>query len=171
MGDFENPEAHLGLQRPLVKIRDIQANRIIERTPTNVPDFIAVSGLTNKNVSLLTRFRAGQPFPGEAPLTWTINGENGEIRLIARGGTTLHASAYSEPVTIEIHDFETDRVEEIDWKWETWQEELPMIARSIGMVYEKFADEDKVGLAAFEDALIRHQQLEGFLDKWHASRK
>lgn len=176
LGDFQNPQAHLSLQRPLVKIRDNQTNKIVETVESNVPDFMVVSGhlpeskVANRNATLLTRFRRGQPFPDEPPLIWTINGEKGELRLTALGGTALHASAYSAPVTIEVHDFETDKVEKVNWGWESWQEELPMVARSIGMVYEKFADGEKTGVASFEDALVRHQQLEGFLSEWNTQR-
>lgn len=141
-----------------------------------MPDLIVISGnlpeskFAEKDASVLTRFRRGQPFPDEPPLVWTVNGERGELRLIATGGTTLHASAYSAPVTIELHDFETDKVEQVSWDWETWQAELPMISRSIGMVYERLANGDNTGIASFEDALVRHRQLEGFLSNWNAQK-
>lgn len=176
LGDFQNPHAHLSLQRPLVKIRDNQTNKVVETVSSNVPDLMVISGslseskVAKKDASLLTRFRRGQSFPAEPPLVWTINGEKGELRLTAVGGTALHASAYSAPVNIELHDFETDKVEQLDWDWESWQAELPMVARSIGMIYEKFAEGNQIGVASFEDALVRHQQLEGFLSQWNAQR-
>lgn len=176
MGDLQNPQAQLNLQRPLVKLRDNETNKIVETTESNVPDFIVISGqlpeskISSKDATLLTRFRRGQPFPGETPLVWTVNGEKGELRLTALGGTALHAHAYSSPVTIEVHDFETDKFEKVDWDWEPWQAELPVVARSIGKVYDKFAAGEKTGVASFEDALVRHQQLEGFLSDWNAQK-
>lgn len=177
LGNFRNPKAHLALQRPQLKIRDNQLDKIVETVKSDVPDLIIVSGslsesdVASKDASLLTRFRRGQPFPGEPPLVWTINGEKGELRLTATGGTTLHASAYSAPVTIEVHDFEKDQVSEVKWDWEDWQAELPMVSRSIGKIYERLADGNNAGVASFEDALVRHQQLEGFLKEWKGQRE
>jgi hypothetical protein len=41
---------------------------------------------------------------------------------------------------LEVRDFATDEVDRIEWRWERWQEELPQMARSIGVIYEAFAD-------------------------------
>lgn len=163
-------KAHLRVQRPEVKLRDPQTKELVDTKTSNVPDLIVLtssllqSKTVEKDASILFRFRRGQPFSGEPALVWTINGEKGEIRLVAQVGTTLHASAYSGPVTIGVHDFETDTVEEVEWSWEDWQAELPMLARSIGKVYDIFAAEGTV--PTFENALQRHQQLEGLLSEW-----
>lgn len=125
-----------------------------------------------KDAAVSIRFRRGQPFPGEPPLLITIAGEKGEIRLRGYGGTALNASAYDEPVIIEVHDFETDKVEEVEWKWHAWQEEneIPIIGRSIAAVYDRFASGETEGLVTFSDALKRHEQLEGMLEEWDTDR-
>lgn len=115
---------------------------------------------------MLFRFRRGQPFLGEPPLSWTINGEKGEIRLQAFGGSSLHAGSYDAPVTIEIHDFATDQVQKIEWGWQSWQEELPVVGRSVGLLYERFADGVAEGQPTFETALVRHEQLAKVLAGW-----
>jgi hypothetical protein len=112
----------------------------------------------------LLRFRRGQTFKGDPALVWTIQGTNGEIRLTAKDGTTLHASAYSGPVTIQVHDFATDTVEDVSWEWADWQEELPILARSVGEVYERFASGNGSVLASFDEAGVRHHQLNKLLD-------
>jgi hypothetical protein len=42
---------------------------------------------------------------------------------------------------------------------------LPLVGRSIAALYEAFADGDQ-GYPTFEDALGRHEQLEGMLAAW-----
>ncbi|KAF4989955.1 hypothetical protein FGRMN_8797 [Fusarium graminum] len=176
LGDITNFKSRLHNQRPNVRVRDSSTNEITSTTTSNVPDIIFATGslkeskIAQKDASVLIRFRRGQPFPGEPHLTITINGEKGEIRLRVLGGTALHATSYSKPVVIEVHDFETDSVEEVQWKWQDWQEGLPIVARSVANVYDSFANADEEGLVSFEDALLRHEQLEGLLKEWDADR-
>ncbi|RSL48632.1 hypothetical protein CEP54_012826 [Fusarium duplospermum] len=171
LGDISNFKSRLHLQRPNVKVRDLATNKI-ETVKSNVPDLIFATGtlkgseISQEGASVLIRFRRGQPFPGEAPLVSTINGEKGEIRLRAEGGTSLHANSYNEPVTIEVDDFETGKVDQVAWHWEDWQKELPLISRSVAAVYERFAKDNRKGLVSFDDALVRHEQLDGLLREW-----
>ena len=140
---------------------------------SNVPDlfsfssYLPASATVHEKASLLVNFRRGQPFPGEPSLHWSINGEKGEVRLISKDSSALHV--FTEPVKIEVHDFETGKVESVEWSWEDWQAELPMPSRSVGKVYEAFAAGDESGLATFADALTRHKQLEEQLSKWSAN--
>jgi hypothetical protein len=97
---------------------------------------------------------------------WTINGEKGEIRLTAEGGTTLHADAHAASVVIEVHDLQTNEVSRVDWQWQPWQLELPISARSTGMLYEAFAEPGNLQYPTFDDALVRHKQLDAMLSKW-----
>ncbi|RSL70089.1 hypothetical protein CEP53_002009 [Fusarium sp. AF-6] len=172
LGDIGNFKSRLHLQRPNVKVRDLATNKIIDTVKSNVPDLIFATGTlkesatSQEGASVLIRFRRGQPFPGEPPLVFTINGEKGEIRLRAEGGTSLHANSYDEPVTIEVDDFETGKVEQVTWQWEDWQEELPVISRSVAAVYERFAGDGRKGLVSFDGALLRHGQLDGLLRAW-----
>ncbi|KAL6360052.1 hypothetical protein LRP88_05750 [Fusarium phalaenopsidis] len=172
LGDIGNFKSRLHLQRPNVKLRDLATNKIIETVKSDVPDLIFATGTlkesetSQEGASVLIRFRRGQPFPGEAPLAFTINGEKGEIRLKAEGGTSLHANSYDAPVTIEVDDFETGKVEKIVWQWQDWQKELPVVSRSVATVYEKFAEGDRKGLVSFYDALLRHEQLNELLREW-----
>ena len=169
IGEAADAHGHFQLQRPYVKIRN-QSGDIVETVRSNVPDLILTtttlqeSATVQRGAVLFTRFRRGQPFPGEPALVWTINGEKGELRIVARGGTALHANAYTDEVTFEIHNFETDEVQPVEWSWQPWQEELPYIARSVGALYEAFADgRTGVDYPSFKDALRRHEQLENLL--------
>jgi predicted dehydrogenase len=142
-----------------------------------VPDLILATGrlsespTAQKDAAVLVRFRRGQPFPGSPHLSITITGEKGEIRVQVFTGTTLHgASAYEKPVVIEVHDFEKDVVEHVEWKWEEWQQDIPLLARGVAAVYEAFAKGEEDGLVSFEEALKRHEQLEGLLGQWDEDR-
>ncbi|RGP80264.1 hypothetical protein FLONG3_1565 [Fusarium longipes] len=178
VGDVTNIKSRLHSQRPNVRIRDTTSNEIVRTVKTNVPDITFATGTlkesqtVQKDAAVSIRFRRGQPFPGEPPLIITINGEKGEIRLRGFGGTALNAAGYSEPVIIEVHDFETDTVEKVEWKWNEWQEEndIPIIGRSIAAIYEQFANGKEEQLVSFEEALKRHEQLEEMLKQWDAEK-
>ena len=72
-------------------------------------------------------------------------------------------------MTIEVHDFETDEVTSEEWKWGSWQEELPLVARSIAVLYELFAAGDVSQYVTFDVALKRHEQLNSILEKFPPS--
>lgn len=161
-----------------MKLRDPATNTIVKTVTSDVPDLITVtasmsgSAVAQKGASLLVRFRRGQQFKGEPALTWHINCEKGEIRLTAPSGTSLHANSYSEPVTIEVHDFQTDEIRNVQWEWPEWEEELdlPIVGRSVAKLYDLFHAEAVEGFPRtypnFSDAFKRHEQLDTLLASW-----
>lgn len=166
LGDVENIKANLTLQRPLTKIKDAATQEIIGTKTSDVPDLIVLSAslpespTVQDKASILFRCRRGQAFKGEAPMVWTVSGEKGELRLVAWGGPAINALSYSAPLTIEVHDFATDEVENIEWSFDSWQNELPVFARNVAKMYDNFADGKSADVPTIEDALKRHQQLE-----------
>lgn len=98
---------------------DPSTNEIIDRMTSDVPDLLSVHGalapspLTAPNATVSLLFRRGQPFPGTPPLVWTINCERGEIQLVSPSGTGLQASSANN-VSIQVHYFDTDQVENIE---------------------------------------------------------
>ncbi|KAJ6437445.1 oxidoreductase family protein [Purpureocillium lavendulum] len=191
LGDMDDIQTRLQLQRPDVKLCDPATRQVTETTRSNVPDLIIATGTLSASAaaaaaaaaaassgagaaqpgaSVLISYRRGQPFAGSPGLVWTINGERGEIRLTAAGGPTLQSSAYTEPVTIEVHDFMSDEVETVDWAWEPWQEELPIPGRNIAQLYENFAEGRRdASTPSAEDALKRQRQIEEILAPWAAT--
>ncbi|KAL7939285.1 hypothetical protein V8C35DRAFT_286226 [Trichoderma chlorosporum] len=172
LGDVRGIQSHLQLQRPNVILRDASTKADVETVKSNVPDLIIINGtlaasqIAAEGANVLFRYRRGQQFPGEPALLWTINGEKGEIRLQAFGGSSLHASSYNAPVTIEVHDFASDQVQKVDWSWQSWQEDLALVGRSVGVLYDKFADGVVEGAPSFETALVRHEQIATVLAGW-----
>ncbi|KAH8665393.1 hypothetical protein BGZ61DRAFT_431276 [Ilyonectria robusta] len=171
LGDAQDIGSRLQLQRPEVGLTSSKTGTVVETVKSDVPDLVFVTAQLGDNVhvqdraSLLVRYRQGQPFPGEPRLVWTINGEKGEIKLTAEGGTTPRTLA-SRPIKILLHDFATDHVEEVGWSWEPWQAELPAATRGVAGLYEAFARGDSTAYPDFEHALKRHEQLEEMLCGW-----
>jgi hypothetical protein len=54
----------------------------------------------------------------------------------------LHAFAQTEAVRLEACDFVTGEVEEIEWRWDALQTELPLLCRGVAASYKVFADAD-----------------------------
>jgi hypothetical protein len=181
VGEAIDVHSRLQLQRPEMKLRDKATNSIVKTVKSDVPDLLTVTGslsgseVTQEGASLLVRFRRGQQFKGEPALTWHINCEKGELRLTSPSGTSIHADSYSDPVTIEVHDFATDEVRDIHWEWPRWEEEagLPTVGRSVAKLYDAFYAEAVEGgprmYPNFSDAVERHEQLAGLLASWGAA--
>lgn len=167
LGEVTDPKHASHLRIPEVSIRDASGT-ITETVKSNVPDLVVISGAlpgsphVSRGANLTLRFRRGEPFKSEPGLVWTIEGDKGELRLIAPSGPAINAMAYAEPVTIEVHDYATNEVKPVEWSWYDWQEELPIASRNIGALYEVFADGGEY--PTFQDAVKRHEQIEQFLD-------
>jgi len=170
----ETVHSHLQLQRPDVKIRDPKTNNITETVRSTVPDLLSIHGnlepsaTTAQSATLSVLFRRGQPFPGTPVVTWMINCEHGEIRLVSPTGMALEASKEEDPVTIQVHWFDGDRVEDVPWEWSAEDKELPVMARSVFRTLEAWADGKDAGdgWVDVEDAAKRASLIESFLAKW-----
>ncbi|EPE05174.1 oxidoreductase family protein [Ophiostoma piceae UAMH 11346] len=180
------------LQRPDVHVRRATADgssETVEIKKANVPDLIAVLGRLSPlavpgakapspyldgSATLSVRLRRGEPFLGQPAYVWTINGEKGEIRLVAESGPSTQAfgggnnNTGPSAINVEVHDFETNKVTTVPWEWQDWQSALTSVpARNIGSVYEALlahGDADPAHEhATFADALARQEQLESYL--------
>lgn len=87
------------------------------------------------------------------------------MRLVSPSGISLQAAAYDEPVTIQLYDFNTDKVENVSWEWSRLQEEVPVRARTVMGCLYAFADgfKEGEGWVGIEDAARRAEQIEGWL--------
>lgn len=175
LGEFQNIQGNLQIQRPAVKLRDPASGNIVDTIESDVPDLFLVnaklggSAVAKEGAAVSLYYRRGQPFKGEPAFRWSINGEKGELRLLSPSGPSLNASSYSQPVTIEVHDFDTDEIVSEEWKWSRWQEELPLPSRSIAGLYELFAAGDVSQYVTFDVALKRYEQLNDILEKFPPS--
>ncbi|KAF2267507.1 oxidoreductase family protein [Lojkania enalia] len=144
LGEFEDFESRMQIQRPIKKIIGADGQRTGTVEP-DVPDFLAIHGRLGKSkanvvdgATLVATFRHGHPFKDMPGLTWTVNGERGELKVQAPG-PYLMSDSYDGPISIQLHDHATDEVREMGWDWKDWQKELPIRARIIAEVYERYA--------------------------------
>ena len=76
--------------------------------------------------------------------------------------------ASDDEQSIQIHNFETDEVETVDWERRFL--ELPSPARVVAAMYEAFAEKTEK-YPDFERAVLRHRQIEEMLKKADDDRK
>lgn len=102
---------------------------------------------------------------------WTLNCTYGEIRLVSPSGISLQADAYHDPVSIQIHHYDTDKIEDVAWDWDEEQKEVPIRARAVQKVLYAFADskrssfeDEGSGWVDIDDAAARAAQLQSWLD-------
>ncbi|RMZ67576.1 oxidoreductase family [Pyrenophora seminiperda CCB06] len=159
------------IQRPNVGIRDPSTKKIVEQTTTDVPDLLSFQGKivpssrTATNATLSGYFRRGPPFPNTPALTWSINCEHGEIRITSVTSMSLQAFENDGPAAIQIHYFENDEVEEVEWDWSEMQKEVPILARDVMTCLYAFADgkNEEDGWVGIEDAANYARMINRFL--------
>jgi predicted dehydrogenase len=153
--EFSSFTAHLDLQRPHVPITN-HNGEFIETVTSNVPDRITVYGtLASSDIPIDVRYRRGQSFKGSPGFEWIVTGEVGEIKISGPGPSL---QALDLAYQIEVYDFEHDEVENV--KWEEKYPNLPVPARNVGRLYELFAKGDQTLYPDFDDAVLRHTELD-----------
>jgi hypothetical protein len=147
--------------------------QIVENATSDVPDLLSVhatitpSPLTVPNATLSFLFRRGQPFPGTPALAWTINCECGEIRVTSATSSAFPSSESDGPVVIQVHHFETNEVEDIDFDWSDLQKEVPIVSRDVMGCLFAFAEgkNEGDGWVGLEDAARYAQIIQTFLEE------
>ncbi|CAK5265995.1 unnamed protein product, partial [Mycena citricolor] len=172
LGEAVDVTSHLQLQRPVNRLRDVSTGAITGTSKSDVPDLMILTARLTESpsvvhdASFLFHFRRDTQFPGEPNLVWTITGERGEIRVTNEATSWLHMGPAG--ITVDLHDFETGRVERVGWNAESWPEDpdTPGAAKNIGLLYERFATGGEY--PTWEDAVRRHEQIDGLLAGWVA---
>ncbi|KAK3987988.1 hypothetical protein QBC44DRAFT_111790 [Cladorrhinum sp. PSN332] len=166
------------LQHPIQKLFDPATQEVVGTTKSDVPDLALVHGrlqeseTVQKDAVLSLQLRRGSPLPGDPALVWLIHGEKGAIRVVSPTSTAITIGSPSDPQEFEVFDYETEKMEKVEWEFADWQLELPHPARNIGAIYEEYAAVKENGGApkyqTFEQARKRHEQLDEPLSKWAA---
>ncbi|KAL4981262.1 hypothetical protein BDW68DRAFT_197315 [Aspergillus falconensis] len=155
LGNFASVQSLLANQRPSVKIVKADGSVLEETAKKTAPDHIMIQGTLESGAVFSATVRGGSPFKGSPGLVWSIYGEKAEIRI-------LGPSAFIEllgTTSIELHDFDTNVVEQIELKKGAFTEFGPM-NRNLARVYEAIAAGDKSVLCDFEGAVKRHEFIE-----------
>ncbi|ROT36470.1 oxidoreductase family protein [Sodiomyces alkalinus F11] len=146
LGEFDGFQARVQLRRPEIDVVDgFPTGNVVRKTATDVPDLVAVHGaLKGKDyvadrATLTAAIRSGPPFKGDPAFVWSIHGEKGEMQFTIPTGPYLQVGHEKGQVSVKVHDFATDTVEDVEWDWQDWQKELPLRARDVGELYERYA--------------------------------
>ena len=110
---------------------------------------------------------------------WTIAGDKGEILVTSPAGPYLHSDSYGESIVIQLHDHAADQVMDVPWDWKDWQKELPVRARSVAELYERYARASARGEAKpsipvdqdwprLRDAVVRLKELDDLFEQYDA---
>lgn len=122
---------------------------------------------TADDATLSFIFRRGQPFPGTPSVTWNLNFQYGEIKVESPTSGFFDADPSDEKkVTFQIHHYEDDKVEDVEWGWSTEQMALPLMARPVSSTLYAFADgcDAGDGWVSVEDAAKRAVLIERLLN-------
>lgn len=143
------------VQRPTITLVNPDDSIAQENVKKNTHDQIMLTGRYASGAVLSFHMRGGKPFKDGPGLVWRIYGEKGELSI--EGPSALIQVSY--PVTVKFHDFEKDEVVEVkeEEQGKEW-EEMPMMGRNIGRVYEAFAKGK--GYPNWDVALKRHQMID-----------
>ena len=172
LGEFVTSSWRSQIQRPQITITG-NDGKVTRTVKSDVPDLVAVHGelagreYLRRGASLSVTMRNGNAFPGDPGFVWTINGEKGEIKITNPAGPYWQFD-FNEAIKIEVHDHATGEVKEEKWEWEAWAKELPVQARSVAELYERYVTKDLLEkkFPEFSDAVIRHAELQDMFDSW-----
>ncbi|KAF3052378.1 hypothetical protein E8E11_011193 [Didymella keratinophila] len=146
LGDWEDFSAVAQIQRPSLKVLGADGQEP-GSVKSDVPDDFSVYGTLKNNkgvvvpgATLLATFRLGPQFKDQPSLTWTINGEKGELRLSAPSPYLQAGYSFDGPINIAHHDHTTDEMKELGWDWPEWQKEYGLRASSTAELFERYAD-------------------------------
>ncbi|OJJ78040.1 hypothetical protein ASPBRDRAFT_191301 [Aspergillus brasiliensis CBS 101740] len=155
LGEFGSFQSVLSNQRPVIDLVGENGSIVEWGVKKTTPDHIMIHGRLESGAVLSVSMRGGMPFKGLPGLEWSIYGEKGEIRVT---GPNAFVEIFGT-TKIELHDFTTDQVEQIELMKGTFAEMEP-ISRNLARVYEAIAVGDKRVLCNFEQAVRRHGFVE-----------
>jgi len=159
---FKSAHSILSNRRPTIKLLDSTGKVVEEKHAKTSDDTIFLQGLISSSSSpgdgipFSYTLRGGKPFPSTNGLTWSIYGQTGEI-LVTASSPFLQIGY--EDMKIQLHDFASDKVEEVDFAELEKLGDLPMPGRNVARVYRALAQGKES--CTFEDAVERHEFIEG----------
>jgi hypothetical protein len=200
LGDPKWFNSVLANQRPNVNIVDSSTNppKILRNVLKDAPDQVLLQAQLESGTVLSLHLRGGPPMPSSSspqPVTnnstttaesndvltqtpqfiWRIYGEIGEIEVSGSGILLNVHYGYLPNSKILLHDHKTGKTEQITIPPDESFDNLPMIARNVGRLYERYAEVKGVkpvdnptedGLVSFEEALKRHDLIDTMLKRW-----
>lgn len=187
LGEFKESHSATQLRWPEVGVVD-EAGAQLRTVRSDIPDLITAHGELapgaaniQEGATLSVVFRSGNPFKGELPFVWYIQGQNGELKITNPYGPVIQAATIPG-IKIELHDYATDEVTEIPWEteWKEWQHELPTPGgKLVGEMYNRYAQwfqqADRTAVPEggdwprLQDAIRRHEEIDGIFKDFDKS--
>lgn len=123
------------------------------------------SAIVSPGAPLAIDYKTGPPFPGSDPFIWIITREKGRVRVRCPRGPLLNVQGTDNPIVIEIENFETGEVTNIEWEWEEWQTSLPGESRNVAKLYDLYYEghAKESGACDFASAVQRHVETDRIL--------
>jgi predicted dehydrogenase len=168
LGSIKEFSAHLSTRWPDVKLinADGTYNRTMKR---KTPDHVILQGtIGDSNAPLSVHHRYGKAFPDAPNLEWRILGTKGEIRATAI--TMLNTALDGQ--RLEVHGFETERVEVVEFESGPEVKDLPVFAKNTGALYELYANGGtrEQGFVDFETAVELHEVIDKMEKSSHTKK-
>lgn len=154
LGDISSYNSLLSVQRPTIDVVNPDGS-VAKTVKQTSHDQILIHGKLASGAVYSFAIRGGFQFKDTPGIDWRIYGEKGEIIIKA---PNLHMQIFGG-TSIDLHDFETDQVEKIDFLKETFDDYAP-INRNVARLYEAVAAEDDSAFCTFERAVEHHRFLD-----------
>jgi predicted dehydrogenase len=156
LGTFKTASGIVANRRPLVQLLNKDGSVAVKDFPKTIDDTIFVHGIANNDTPVSINLRGGGAFKGTPGQDWRIYGEKGEIRLTASG--PFLQVGYPD-ITIAVHDFASNEVEEIEIDKDPF-DEFSLPVRNVARVYEAIAADDTSNLCDFGNAVEGHRLID-----------
>jgi hypothetical protein len=111
-GELESFDTIMGIERPKVNLIDLEnKGKVVDTITKDTPDNISLQGRFKSGALLNYGLRSAAPFPGDAGMRWTINGDKGEILVTC---PSAMFDINHEGVKIQLHELSNDKAEDIE---------------------------------------------------------
>lgn len=153
---FNTLSSKLSTQRKQIQILNTDGSSAGSVNRTSA-DHLILQGELGSGAVISIFQRGGPPIPGNPGLRWNIHGSTGEIQVTSDGS---FLQVGYEDMKIVLHDQIKNKVEDIDFTPNDDAERLPMPARNVARLYEKFYSAEQNQFVGINEAVQRHRLLE-----------
>jgi hypothetical protein len=166
-GELESFDTIMGIERPKVNLIDLEnKGKVVDTITKDTPDNISLQGRFKSGALLNYGLRSAAPFPGDAGMRWTINGEKGEILVTC---PSAMFDINHEGVKIQLHELSNDKAEDIELPKDDLAD-LKHPAQNVGRLYEAYAKGDTKSYCDWNLALKRHELIEEMFQRGDGSK-
>lgn len=157
----------MGNQRPETRIINRATNTVVDTVIKDSPDQVLLQGTLQSGTILSVHIRGGRAFASKPKFLWRIYGEEGEIEVTA-SSLGLNVGYGDEQILLD--DLVTGKLETVVVEKDEW-DELPRPAMNVARLYEAFRKGEADGVPTFEEAVKRHELIDGMYKHWDSGEQ